>query len=105
MTGQLMAPELFDCEVLNTVRRLERLGLLSPEQIQASVNWLAEAPIARVPHRPLIARIWQLRHCTTAYDGAYVALAEQLDIPVVTCDARLAKAHGHNARIELYEQS
>lgn len=72
----LVAPELLDCRVLSVVRRLEREGKLSSEQIELAVARLAEAPIARVTHRPLIPRIWELRHSTTAYDGTYIALAE-----------------------------
>ena len=66
---------------------------------------LPDAPIVRVPHRPLIERIWELRHTITAYDASYVALAELLDVPLVTCDAKLATSNGHKAEIELYESS
>jgi len=53
----------------------------------------------------LIERIWELRHTITAYDASYVALAELLDVPLVTCDAKLATSNGHKAEIELYESS
>jgi predicted nucleic acid-binding protein len=59
--------------------------------------------IERASHQPLLGRVWQLRESMTAYDGAYVALAEALDAPVVTCDRKLARSHGHRARIELIE--
>jgi predicted nucleic acid-binding protein len=47
----------------------------------------------------LIWRVWKLRDALTAYDGVYVALAEALDAPLLTCDGKLSRAHGHNARI------
>ena len=48
-----------------------------------------------------LARIWALRHNLTAYDAAYVALAETLNVPLVTCDTRLAASVGHRATIAL----
>jgi predicted nucleic acid-binding protein len=56
----------------------------------------------RYPHTPLAERIWDLRENLTAYDAAYIALAEALDAPLVTMDARLARAPGIRAVIELY---
>ena len=49
------------------------------------------------------SRAWKLRENVTAYDAMYVALAEALDAPMVTCDAPLARAPGHRAHIELIE--
>ena len=62
---------------------------------------LADMPIRRYPHDVLLPRVWDLRHNLTAYDAAYVALAEALDAPLVTRDRRLARAAGHGADIEL----
>ncbi len=61
---------------------------------------LADFGIERYPHRGLLPRIWQLRRNLTAYDAAYVALAETLDVPLLTRDRRLAEAP-HDARVEL----
>jgi len=57
--------------------------------------------IERHEHRSLLPRVWELRDSLTAYDAAYVALAEALDAPLLTCDAKLAGARGHRATIEL----
>ncbi len=62
---------------------------------------LAELAMRRYPHDFLPRRIWDLRNNLTAYDAAYVALAELLDAPLLTRDRRLATAAGHHAQIEL----
>ena len=59
--------------------------------------------IVRYPHEPLNDRVWELRHNLTAYDATFIALAEALDAPLVTCDGRLAAARGHRARVELFD--
>jgi predicted nucleic acid-binding protein len=57
--------------------------------------------MTRYPHDLFLPRIWQLRANLTAYDAAYVALAEALDAPLLTRDHRMVRAPGHHARIEL----
>jgi predicted nucleic acid-binding protein len=99
------APEVLDAEALNTLRRLALRGLLTDGQATAAMRQVADAPIARCPHRPLLSRAWELRHSVAGSDALYVALAEQLDSPLVTCDAKLANSHGHGAKIELYPTS
>lgn len=63
----------------------------------------SKIPIERHAHEPLLPRIWELRDAMTAYDGAYIALAEALGAPLLTCDGRLARAQGHRATIEAIE--
>jgi predicted nucleic acid-binding protein len=84
------APEVFDVEVLNTLRRKERLGEVNTESSRWAVEDLAVAPIARWPHRPFFDAAWQLRHDLSAYDAMYVALARVLDCALLTTDRRLA---------------
>jgi predicted nucleic acid-binding protein len=62
---------------------------------------LLDLRIRRYPHEPLLQRIWALRNNLTAYDGAYIALAEALDAPLVTLDRRMAKGGGRFAKVEL----
>jgi predicted nucleic acid-binding protein len=63
----------------------------------------ADLAVARYDHVALADRTWELRHNLTAYDATFVALAELLDVPLVTCDAPLDDAPGNRAVIELYE--
>lgn len=97
----LNAPELLDLEVAQVLRRYVRRGLVSNERAQASLDIVADFPIRRHPHGPLMARVWALRENLTSYDAAYVALTEGLRGTLITRDAKLADAPGHTATIEL----
>ena len=91
----LHAPHLIDVEVLSAVRRLVASGDASAERADAVVIDLLDLPLARYPHDILLPRIWALRDNLSAYDAAYVALAEGLaddGVPLLTTDARLAGA-------------
>ncbi len=100
-TGEtLHAPHLLDLEVVQVLRRYSVAGDMSPERAQEALRDLADLPLARYPHDLFLFRIWELRHNLTAYDAAYLALAETLAALLVTCDARLASAPGHRARVE-----
>ena len=91
-----------DLEVLHALRRQALLGTLSRERSSEALTDLGNIAFARYPHTPLVGRIWELRENLTAYDAAYVALAEALDAPLVTMDGRLAQAPGVRAAIEVY---
>jgi predicted nucleic acid-binding protein len=97
----LHAPHLLDLEIAQVLRRYARTGDLNPTRGLQALEDLADLPLARYPHDLLLPRIWQLRHNVTAYDAAYIALAEALGAPLLTRDAALASAAGHRARIEL----
>lgn len=103
LAGQdLHAPHVLDVEVLSALRRFVKRGTLTAERAaDARVDLVASA-IVRYPHAPLLSRAWELRDAMTAYDAVYIALAELLDAPLVTCDARLARSTGHRAQIELF---
>jgi len=97
----LHAPHLIDLEVAQVIRRLAMHREIAPKRGRDALSDLADFPLWRYPHDSLLARIWDLRGNLTAYDAAYVALAEALDAPLLTRDKRLASASGHRARIEL----
>ena len=97
----LHAPHLIDVEIAQVLRRHLRTGDLDPSRGAAAIEDLMAFPITRYPHSSLLPRIWELRNNVTAYDAAYIALAEVLAAPLLTRDARLARAAGHGARIEL----
>jgi len=88
--------------VLHALRRPSLLGTVSPERVRLALSRLRDTQLVRYPHTPLMERIWELKDNLTAYDSAYVALAEALDAPLVTLDARLARATGIRARVEVY---
>ena len=79
------------------------LGAIGEERAADARRGFAQLALIRCPHEPLSDRVWRLRHNLSAYDATFVALAELLDAPLVTCDARLASAPGHGARVELFE--
>lgn len=95
------APHLIDVEILQVLRRLIRDQTLTQKRAQEALDDLADLPMERYPHLPLIQRSWELQHNLTAYDAAYAALAEALRCPLITCDGRLATAPGLAAPVEL----
>jgi predicted nucleic acid-binding protein len=97
----LHAPHLLDVEVAQVIRRYAAKGEIDGERGRVALADLADLPLRRYPHDFLLPRIWDLRNNLTAYDAAYVALAEALDVPLLTRDRRLAAAGGHRAQIEL----
>lgn len=97
----LHAPHLLDVEVAQVIRRYVANGEVHAERGRMALADLADFPLRRYPHDFLLPRIWDLRDNLTAYDAAYVALAEALEAPLLTRDRRLATAAGHRAKIDL----
>lgn len=91
---KIFVPELIDLEVASYVRRAVRAGLLEPVRAVEALADLALLPFERVSHTPFLSRIWELRDNLTPYDAAYVALAETMQAPLLTADARLSRAPG-----------
>lgn len=99
----ICAPEVIDLEVANAWRRDLSAGRIDEERSQQALEDLAVLPLVRMPHQPLMDRIWELRHNLTAYDAAYVALAEDLGTTLLTADGRLARAPTPRCGVELIE--
>ena len=97
----LHAPHLLDVEVAQVLRRYAARSEISEGRGRLALELLSRFPITRYPHEPLLPRIWALRANMTAYDGAYVALAEALGATLITRDERLSTATGARAKIEL----
>ena len=97
------APHLVDVEVTQGLRRLVRAGQVASGRAAEAITDLADLDLHRHSHLDLLARAWRLREHVTMYDAMYVALAEALDAPMITCDRLLAKSPGHHARIEAIE--
>ena len=98
----LHAPHLLDVEVAHVLRRYVLRRELTASQASARLELFAQFPIRRYTHEPLLARMWTLRANLTAYDAAYVALAEGLRALLVTRDERIARARGHTARVQRF---
>lgn len=84
------APHLLDLEVAQVLRRWSLRGALDHERAAQALDDLLALPIARQPHDLVVERVWELRENLTAYDAAYLALAELLDARLVTLDRGLA---------------
>ena len=96
----LHAPHLIDLEIAQVLRRYVRSAIISADRGAEALSDLADFPLTRYPHFVLLTRIWQMRHALTAYDAAYLALAEALDAPLITRDRALAGTGGR-VRVEV----
>ncbi len=97
----LHAPHLLDIEVTQVLRRYARERAVTEARAEQLLQNLVDLRILRHRHTFLLRRAWQLRHHLTVYDAVYVALAEALDAPLLTCDAKIAAAPGHHATVEV----
>lgn len=102
LSGERMAaPELLDVEVVSAWRRHAAAGLLDARRSSLALADLRDLRVERVSHRRLMERCWELRANITAYDAAYVALAEALSVILLTADVKLASAPGIGCRTEI----
>src|SRR5262249_30542948 len=97
----LHAPHLLDIEIAHVIRRYALIGDMDAERGRAALAILADLPLRRYRHDFLLRRVWELRNNFTAYDAVYVALAEALDVPLLTRDQHLASAARVHIRVEL----
>lgn len=95
------APQLLTVEVAQVLRRFTANDVISSRRAGQALDDLADLGIDYCDHDVLVRRIWQLKANLTAYDAAYIALAEALDAPVLTFDRRMAAAPGNRAQVQL----
>jgi predicted nucleic acid-binding protein len=94
-------PHLTDLEVLQVLRRYSKNTVLSAVRARQAIEDYTDMPLNRYPHVVLLQRVWDLRHNFTAYDAAYIALAEALDASLMTCDRAFA-TRSHRARVMVF---
>jgi predicted nucleic acid-binding protein len=92
--AELVAPDLVNPEVVQSLRGLERGGKLTAARASTALARLAESEIGRIPTRVLLRDVWSLRANLSSYDACYVALARALNCPLITTDASLRRAPG-----------
>lgn len=97
----LSAPQLIDLEVAQALRRYAMSEEISFNRARMALEHLSQLDLHRYGHQVLLPRIWELRHNLTAYDAAYVALAEGLEVPLWTRDRKLAAFEAATIPIEL----
>lgn len=100
---RLVLPELADLEIVSVLRRQIRAGAIDTRRAGLALEDLTALPARRAPHRPLLARCWELRDNLTVYDAAYIALAEAMQATLLTGDRRLAAASGPRCPIEILQ--
>jgi predicted nucleic acid-binding protein len=98
----LHSPHLIDLEVAQVLRRLVRHDVVSVRRAEEAIADLTDLRMARYPHFVFLSRIWQRRHNLSAYDSAYVVLAEELGATLITRDKRLAAVSGRAISVEVF---
>jgi predicted nucleic acid-binding protein len=97
----LHAPHLIDIETTHVLRRYVARGTIDAKRGSEAIHDIATLSLRRYGHVGLLPRVWEMRNNLSAYDAVYVALAQVLDAPLLTCDRRLAVAAGNRTRIEV----
>ena len=101
----LHVPHLADVEVVQVLRRYTIDGELTAATAAVALDDLRALDLQRHAHEPLLDRVWALRRNLSAYDAVYLALAEILDVKLLTCDGRLSRAPGVAHRVEFVTPS
>ncbi len=96
-----LAPSLLDAEVLHRLITLEKHGVLTGEEIDTGIDDLRDAPIERVEHRALLMAARRFAVATSGYDSLYLALAAQLEAPLITTDVRLSRTAAHQFGLDV----
>ena len=98
----LMAPELLPFEVANALRRQVRARVLDVDRAASAHRAMVDTHVELWPYPPLSRRVWALRDQLSSYDAAYVAVAELVDAPLITLDARLARGVSADCEIRVF---
>jgi predicted nucleic acid-binding protein len=98
----LHSVHLLDVEFAQVLRHLVRERTLTSRRAEEAIEDLMALRVTRYAHVLLLSRIWRLRNNMSAYDAAYVALAEELKAPLITRDQKIAAAPGHAAAVEVF---
>jgi predicted nucleic acid-binding protein len=101
LDDDLAAPTMVRAEVASALRGETWAGRLDERAGSRALTRCTALPITLFPIEPHLPRVWDLRHNVTPYDAWYVALAEALDAPLLTTDARLARAPGIRCEVQL----
>ena len=100
-TEALHAPHVLDTEVTDVIRKMVLRRTLSGDVAWRALAAWKRLGLRRYPTIGMLERIWDLRDNVSAYDAAYVALAEALGCHLITADQRLAIADGLRCTIEI----
>jgi predicted nucleic acid-binding protein len=100
LSESFIVPHLLDVEVVSALRKLVSRRQIDAHRCEQFFAALAALPAERYPHTPLLGRMWELRHNFTAYDAAYIALAEATASVLYTSDEKLRR--GHRAQVRLF---
>jgi predicted nucleic acid-binding protein len=100
-SSSICAPDLIDAEFLNAMRGLVNRGQLAERDAELALGDFASLRLERESTELLVPRMWQLRDNLTAYDAAYVVLAESMGVPLLTLDRRISKIAGLRCTVEV----
>ncbi len=98
-------PDIIDVEFHHALRGLLLGKKISSSRAEQARSLFGDTPKIRFRTADLTARIWSLRHNLGAYDACFIALAESLDVPLITCDDKQVGASGHQAEVEAFTPS
>ncbi len=101
----LHAPALLDFEVASALRGHAIAGKLEQVRLDEAAEDFSAFRIERYPMTAALGRILDLRHNFTAYDAAYVVLAEALAAPLVTADEKLTEAEKLGVEVRVFMQT
>jgi predicted nucleic acid-binding protein len=91
-SGEACTPAMFDAEVLASLVKRQKHGVMTADRVSRSIDVLVDTPIERVPHAGLLREAWRRSAALSGYDALYVALAAQRGVGLVTADRRLANS-------------